>query len=398
MIVTGSSSNSTLGHRGLPRAALPLGAAVLLALVGCGSSGKASSGSTSSVSQVATVAKAALDKQSAPIVVPADPGPAINTKALVGKTIFYVPLVLKADYFQLIEKTLREGLSKANVKMQACDGQANPSGIKSCLDQAITANAAAVVTDYIPYELAPTAFDKVRSAGIPVYVGDEIAPAGISATPKFAFNDPDQYQNATMDGIMNAVIADSNGKAHLLFVTTQDDAAVARAQAHAIAYVKQACPDCVLTVKRASIATIQNVPSLVSSALLGDPSIKYVVPQYDSYLAPAIAGVQSAGRVRDIKLASANASLANLPAVKTNPQVLAAVGHDATYSGWALADAALRLMTGQQPPAKYPVPVRAFTKANIGDLQLTPEQEASGGWYGDAASYQKAFKKLWGVW
>lgn len=42
-------------------------------------------------------AKAPPDKQAQPLSTVASPGPAIDTKALAGKTVYYVPLVLKAS-------------------------------------------------------------------------------------------------------------------------------------------------------------------------------------------------------------------------------------------------------------------------------------------------------------
>jgi ribose transport system substrate-binding protein len=373
-----------------------LGAVLLLALTACGSPRSAGGPQSGPASPAGRSAQDALSEQERPLTTIADAGPAFDATVLSGKTVYYVPLALKADYFQLVNKILVSTLAEVGVTVQACDGQANPSGISSCLDQAVTRKADAIITDYIPYQLAPTSFAAVQAAGIPVYISGESAPEGVASTPTLRFDNPDSYQFATMEGIMNAVIADSDGRGNVLFLTTEDDPAVARAGKHAQEYVATACPDCVLTTKRVSIATIQNVPSLVSSTLVQNPAITYVVPQYDSYLPPAISGIQSAGKTRDVKLASANASLANLPPVKANPQVMAAVGHDTAYSAWSMADAALRMMAGQAPPDTYPVPVRAFTKSNVGDLDLTPDGEASGGWHGDARSYQDSFRRLWG--
>jgi hypothetical protein len=39
---------------------------------------------------------------------------------------------------------------------------------------------------------------------------------------------------------------------------------------------------------------------------------------------------------------------------------------------------------------------RIFTAGNIGDLDLTPEAEKTGAWYG-STDYQDGFKKLWGL-
>ncbi len=386
-------------------AAVAVASLVLLSACSSSSSSTSKSSTASTGTTVSTAgtaspgatAKAALAEQAKPLTSIADAGKSFDAKALKGKTVYYVPLVLKADYFQTVNTLLKSILAPIGVNLQSCDANANPSGIASCLDQAVAGHAGAILTDYIPYELAPTSFSTVQKAGIPVYIGGESAPAGVTATPTLRFASPDDYQFATMRGIMNAAIADSNGKGHILFLSTHDDPAVKRAGEYAETYVGKACPDCKLITKVVTISQIQTLPSLVSSEVIKDPSITYVIPQYDSYLAPAISGIQSAGKTNSIKLASANASLANLPAVKTNPQVMVAVGHDTAYSAWSMADAALRLLAGQQPPDSYPVPVRAFTKGNVTGLDLTTAGEASGKWFGDAAAYQASFSKLWGV-
>lgn len=379
--------------------------AALLLMSACGSSNAADTGPSSGAtgtssgasSEAGTTAKTALAQQSQPIESVTNPGGPIDAKDLAGKTVFYIPLVGKAEYFQLVDQILKSTFTEVGVKLQTCDGQANPSGIGACLDQAVNSKADAVITDYIPYELAPTSFDKLVTAGIPVYVAGESAPDGVKQTDTLRFDNPDVYQQAEMEGIMNAAIADSDGKGHILFLNTEDDPAVKRAGQYAQEYVKKACPDCVLTTKRVTISQIQNVPSLVSSTLVSDPSIKYVIPQYDSYLPPAITGVQSSGKAEDVKLSSANASLANLPPVKTNPQVIAAVGFDTAYSAWRMVDASLRLMAGEVPPETYPISVRAFNKDNVGDLTLTPEAQSTGEWFGDNQAWQNEFRKTWGI-
>ncbi len=374
-----------------------LASALIVAGSGCGSSAEQSGGASSQTSQVAATARAALEKQSQPVRSVPAPGPALDASSLRGKTVYYVPLVLKASYFQIVNKVATDALRRAGVTVRACDGHANPSGVGACLDQAVTRRADAVITDYIPYEMAPTAFDRVRRAGVPMYVGAQRAPDGLKASSTLRFENPDAYQSASMEGIVNAVIADSDAKARILLVRSEDDPAVARAGDHLIEYAERTCPDCELTVVRGSLAAMDKLPSLVSSSLVKDPSITYVLPQYDVFLGPAIAGVQSAGKVRDVELATANATMASLPQVKSNEQVIAAVGLDPVYSGWKMGDAALRLLAGEDPPQTYPVPVRAFTKENVDDLALTSEAEASGEWFGDAVSYQSGFEKLWGL-
>lgn len=389
-------SGTSLLRRGSRIGSL-LTTALLLGLTACGSSGSGRAAGAEAESEAGKAAQTALEKQAQPFDTPKDPGPPINVSALRGKTVFYVPIALKVAHFPLVEKNLTEALGKAGVKLYSCDGQSNPSGVAACLDQAISRKAAAVITDYIPYEMASTAFEGLRKSGIPTYVAAELPPAGVSTSKNFAFGNPDAYARSVMEGEVDAVIADSDGDAHVLFLKVIQSGSTTRAGDMALEHFEEACPVCEVTVKEVTIAQIKDTASLVSSALISDPTIGYVIPQYDTYLSGAISGIQAAGKARDVKLATSGATLSVVQLVKENEQLIAVSGTNPPYIAWSMADAVLRLLTGQEPPAEYPVMTRTFTKDNVADLSLTPAAEVSGDWFGDAASYKEAFLRLWGV-
>jgi hypothetical protein len=52
-------------------------------------------------------------------------------------------------------------------------------------------------------------------------------------------------------------------------------------------------------------------------------------------------------------------------------------------------------MVGQ--PVQYAtIPIRLFTRTNVGDLALTPRAEESGAWFG-STGYVRESERLWGV-
>jgi ribose transport system substrate-binding protein len=71
------------------------------------------------------------------------------------------------------------------------------------------------------------------------------------------------------------------------------------------------------------------------------------------------------------------------------------MGINYAYQGWAIADAAFRMMLGK-PPVEEKIPQRLFTKENIGSIELTKEAEASGEWFG-STEFTQMFTKLWGL-
>ena len=53
------------------------------------------------------------------------------------------------------------------------------------------------------------------------------------------------------------------------------------------------------------------------------------------------------------------------------------------------------MMLGVEVP-EYEIPIRLFTRDNVGEIAVTPEAEASGEWYGPT-DYPDDFKTLWGL-
>ena len=53
-------------------------------------------------------------------------------------------------------------------------------------------------------------------------------------------------------------------------------------------------------------------------------------------------------------------------------------------------------MATKAAPVTETFPSRLFTTQNIGSIEVTTADQASGAWFGDT-SYQDAFKTLWGV-
>lgn len=383
--------------RQVRRLAIVIGLGAMLALSACGSSGSTSDAGTSGTgsSSAATAAKTQLDKLSQPVAGSPDLGSPVKSSDLAGKTIFYIPFTLQAIHFSLVQHSLEEALTTVGATVRTCDGQANPTQFSACMDQAVQQKPAAVITDYIPYELAPTAYQKLRSAGIPVFVADAEPAQGVTTSATFAFGNPDSFGFKASEAEDDAVIADSDAKAHVLYLQLNASAAITAQGQHGVDYFKSACPDCVVTVKQVNLG-MNNIPSLVSSALISDSSINYVVPQTDTYLSAALSGIQAAGKTNSIKVASVADALASLQQVKSNPHVIAMAGSNPTYVAWTMADSVIRMLAGQMPPKDYPVLNRVFTKQNIGSLDLSTAGEASGEWFGSTA-YKQAFEKLWGV-
>jgi ribose transport system substrate-binding protein len=153
-----------------------------------------------------------------------------------------------------------------------------------------------------------------------------------------------------------------------------------------------------------SLPSVQNVlipdwPTKLStttrSLITANPNLNYILPLYDGmtiYMDPAIEGILSA-KTR-VKVASFNAT----PVVmqdglgKTSP-LAADVGGPNQWYGVALADQTLRILAGQPAVANENVPLRLFTRGNIGTINLKQDEST---WYGSVNPIT-VYHKLWGL-
>jgi ribose transport system substrate-binding protein len=383
-------------------AAIALALAATLAIAACGSSSNKSSTSGGGGGPGVAAAKARVAELMKPTTSFPPPGPPLkNVRSLSGKTVWYVPITEKVEFFQAVTSGLRKALGKAGVKLRSCSGEANPSATASCVNQAVDARAGAIVLDAIPIAVAAQAFEAAKASNIPVLVTDqEPPPPGVPGGVKSGIGDsklaytlsPLEFEKAAADWI----IADSNGKANVLISELTDSPSTQIwIEKGAIGEFKSKCPGCKTYVSKINIASLQLAPSKTSSDLLRHQDVNYMLPEFDATVQPIQAGVQQAGFRNKVKAISVSGLLFALQQVKSDGFLKADVGIDYAYQGWAIADEVFRMMLGEKPVVEK-VPMRLFTKENVGSLKLTPQAEASGEWYGSSA-FDQMFTKLWGL-
>jgi ribose transport system substrate-binding protein len=394
-------SRAIRSPRRLVPAALGI-AAIVLAAAACSSSsssgsssgGSSGSGTTTATNSGVTHAKAAVTKAEAESTYPVPTTTLSGVSALKGKTVYYVPITQQAPQFATTAAGLKQALSAAGVSLQVCNGNSNPSQVSACISQATGAKAGAIITDSIPYGLAANALSAAQAKGIPVIITDQVADPTHPASKTLAYlYDPGATQLAE---VADWIIADSAGKAKVLINESTDSPSTIAYVAAAQKEFKTYCSGCTVVINKISSANFSLIASSTSSALLSNPGIGYVVPEFEQYLQPTTGGIQQSGKKASIKVVTSAAQIDSLQELKAK-QLAAAAGQSSGYQGWVDADAALRLMLKQ--PVAVPattVPTRLFTSNNIDSLSLTDAAQTSGAWYG-STSYQQAFQKQWGV-
>jgi ribose transport system substrate-binding protein len=344
----------------------------------------------------AAAAQEVIDASSAAVEEFTPPGPELgDLSSLEGKTVYYIPANYKIPLFHIVGDAMADALATAGVDVQVCDGEASPASMASCLTQAVDAKADAVVSGSIPDELASVGFKSVRDAGIPLLYM-LVAPAGPGEPDKVGYLTPDNIELQAWSA--NWVIADSGGEADVLVVKVTDTPATTLwTDQGTLATYENACEGCNVTVVETNTGQLQKLPSLISSALVRNPDITYVQVPFDVTVQPTVQGLQSAGKVNDVKVSSGDGTLAVMQMLADGRSVASEVGVNLDAMGWYGADQVLRMMSGTDSVQNLKFPYRrVFTESNVGELDLTPEGEASGSWYG-ATDYKDGFQKLWGV-
>ena len=335
-----------------------------------------------------TVAKLEATTSSYPVPSANVPG----VSGLKGKTVYYVPIIEDAPTFAVAADAMKQALAKAGLKLQVCNGQAQPSAVAACVQLATTARAAGIVLDAIPYGMAFSALNAAAAKGIPILVADQVPdPASTPNTDHVAYLPGAQDQASQ---VAWWTIADSGGKANGIIAEEIDNPSSIAAVTASLAVYQKYCPGCSMTVKKISATTTNLEASAASADLLADPGATYFYTEFEDSLQPTVAGIQQSGK-SGISLSVAAGTVDGLGLLKTGPLVKAVVVVDEVYEGWALTDEILRMATGTAPVTET-IPTRLFTAQNIGTIQVTAAAQASGAWFGDD-SFESAFANLWGV-
>lgn len=377
-------------------AALAAGAVLLTGCSSVEDQAKASKEDTAAASSPeAQDAQAKVDEASRAVdAFTAPGGPVEGVDAVKGRTVYYVPANGQVPLFQAIRGSLEKALGEAGVEVEVCDGKANPGNMASCIQQGVDADAAAIVTGSIDEVLVTNAYKSAKKAGVPV-VNLMTVPAGDADPTDVAYLTPDFIKLQALAA--DWVIADSDAAANVLVVQVTDTPVTNMwAEKGILAEYDTACPDCEVTVVKANTGQLDKLSGLITSELTKNPDIDYVQTEFDFALQPTVQGLQGAN-ANDVTISSHDGTLGGLQMLESGQFVGSEIGINADALAWYAADQTLRLMVGQPANEMVDFPyVRMFNADNIGDLDLTPDAEKTGEWYG-STDYQDGFTKLWGL-
>lgn len=317
-------------------------------------------------------------------------GPPIKggIKSLKGKTIYFVPQSSLIPYQAAVVAGVQSAAAAAGLKLEVCNGGGSPSTEAGCFSQALTSGAAGVGEDGITVGQVQQSVDALSAKNIPFVEGGLTQGKGNDKVA-YAWNNSFLQSSLAAD----ALIAGTKGGAHVLVVRHTDSPATeAFMDQGGLAQIKQNCPDCKVTTIDTNASQLSQLTSQVSAALEKDPSINSILVAFDFDVSSVEASLQDLDK--KIPIYGTTGLLPGLEGIKAGSGEVADAGTNPAYAGWAIVDQLLRMMRHQKPNTLVPMPVRLFTKANVGSFALTQAAFADGAWYG-TANFKKMFERLW---
>jgi len=355
------------------------------------SSPRNSARAASSTSSAVHAAKQLVAAATAPSTFTA-PGPSFNAGAAKGKFVYFIGDENSLPFNAGVNSGFKAAMKAAGVKFVIPDSLGNVSSMAQLINQGVAEHANVIIIPSVsPNDLAvPLA--AAKRAHIPIisfFSANASLPTahdralGVSAIVSYNF---------VQGGKEMADYAIADSGAHVNAVGYWDSGAgAALPQVQGIeAEFHRLCPaTCKVTFK--DIPSFANwnsqLPSLTQATIL-DRTVNYLLPIYDGmaeYMLPAIHAGNAQNRVKIVTL---NADSAQMSEMGRHDVIVADVGTPIVYMGWALADQALRLVTGHAAVADERIPLRLFDNSNLPNLSK-PEQD----WYG--LNFAAAYEKLW---
>jgi ribose transport system substrate-binding protein len=373
-------------------------------LAACGSSGSNNTSSAGGGGSTAGAAAGAGVSEAKQLVAqalkePSWQGPTdkVDTAKAKGKTVYFINLTEQIPALHEWSVVMAQQLQQAGVNVQKCDGKGAPNTITSCLQKSLAAKPDVIVALALDTKLIANVMAQAKAQGITFITAQ-------TGTPELPTSPPGRAGEVTFDypgvGKMLAdwFAADSQcQKGAPQIVTTTSSREPSEAEVNAmVSEIKRLCPG--MNVPSPENVLIPDwptkLPTVTRSILLKNPNLQYLIPLYDGmtiYMTPT---AQSIHRSKPLKIASFNATPVVMQNSLAKQSLLAAdVGGPNQWFGVAMADQALRAAAGNPPVSDEKVPLRLFTRDNIGTIDVSKDEKT---WYGTVDPVCE-YHKLWGL-
>ena len=382
-----------IGERAPSKIAAGLGACLLAAACG-GSSGGGNTGGGTTEDNISE-AQSLVTKAEKPISSWQPAGSKFDATKAKGKTIWYISLSLTIPFEQFVLQGMQQGAALAGAKTVGFDGKFSPAEGTRGIEEAIQAKADLIFVDGFQPQVVAPAIAEAKAAGIPILTANTQDPGpplpgypadviGIATHP---FSEPGKIE-------ADFVIADSKGKANVLFLSTTDVPVITTAVKDGfVNELNRLCPKCTVTVESVPSSQWSGLTPKTASLIAAHPDVNYMVPDFDGMVIFMVPGVTSANAQKKVKIVSFNATPSVMKNISDHYVVAGDTGGPNLVQGWAFADEGLRVLAGGQPLNDLNIPTRLFDTNNISSIDLTKQESE---WYG-VGDYVSKFKAQWGI-
>jgi ribose transport system substrate-binding protein len=323
------------------------------------------------------------------------PGPAFDATKARGKTLWFVPISLAIPFETILVQGIKQGFSTVGAKINPCDPKGSAADEARCFDQAVSQHASVVADSGIDHARLRPQLQSAAKAGVKVIAGHDQEPGPLDRSEPSPPVVASASHSSKIPGRMmgDFVVADSNGKANVIFFGASDAKTSPIIQNAFTGELKKYCPNCKWKSIDVPVAQWSSLSSRIGSILKANSQATYLVPVFDGMVLYMVPGIHAAGAQDRVKIVSYNASPAVMDLLAKHDVVAAEAGSPILWEGWGFADQALRIMAGQKPLLDIKTPNRLFTYANIKSINMKAQEST---WYGKVP-FQSHYKKLWGA-
>jgi ribose transport system substrate-binding protein len=366
------------------RGVVSVAAFSVLALLGAcaqGDAGQTNTGSSADSADGIAQAKEAVATWSEPLTEYPEEPALSQTPDMQGKKVTIIPLGDNIPVIHGVAVGVQDALETVGATGSICDGKFNPTSVADCLKQAGDQGADAVVTLFIDYAMAGTAFDALADKGVPVLVGAVAEDPARKSDETLAFYDNTARVSKLYDAMSMAALADGGEDTNALWLRLMDSTTTRGASDSGVATF--------------TTANLDKLPSAVSAALVANKDTNVLIVPVDSFVGPALQGLQSAGMADQVQIVSSSSDVAGLQRVRDGQQIHD-LGTPVIFEGWKVANGLMQLLAGDEVQKADVLVTRDFNAGNIDELELTDEAYFTTDWFGDD-SFKAAFLEAWGV-
>jgi ribose transport system substrate-binding protein len=322
------------------------------------------------------------------------PGPSFDASSLKGKKVWFVSLALSINYAQQVARGVNEAGKALGLKIKTFDGKFSPAEMSRGIQLAVQDKADAIIVHSLSPSVVAPAINGAHAAGAKI-IAAEIQNPGppLPGTPKAVAAIAGHSYSIPTKTMASEVVADSNGKANVLFLSVNDIGPGSKQGTTTfVSTMKNLCPSCKVQVIDSPVAQWSGLTTRIASILRANPKINYVVPIFDGMAVYLVPGIRSAGASNRVKIVSGDATPSVLADIKSHTIVIGDVGQPNVWTGWAIIDQTARVLAGQKPLQNVGIPYRFFTATNVGGLDLKGDPTK---WYG-YPNFRADYKKIWG--